>query len=96
MENLYVSIEEDLWQQVATAAEKLAQDPRDQEGVKLLAQAKRCLMGLRIEKNHQVASADARLLRNPFDEEAQELLAQGRECLEDLQIAEAILTGLAD
>jgi hypothetical protein len=95
-ENLYEAIEEDLWQHVATAAEKLAQDPRDREGVVLLAQARQFLLGLRAEKSQQIIKADERLARNPHDEEAHELLVQGRECLEDLQIAEAILTGLQD
>ena len=95
-ENFYEAVEENLWHHVANAAEKLSQDPRDQEGGKLLAQARQVLVGLRSEKRQQVASADARLSCNPLDEEAQELLVQGRECLEDLMIAEAILAGLTD
>lgn len=95
-EYAYESVEENLWQHVANAAEKLSHDPRDREGAHLLTKARQFLIGLRDDKLQQVARADERLVRNPLDEEAQELLMQGRECLEDLQIADAILSGLAE
>jgi len=92
----YETVEENLWQHVASAADRLSLNPRDREGVHLLTQARQFLSGLRDDKLQQVARADERLVKNPMDEEAQELLMQGRECLEDLQIAEAILSGLSD
>ena len=91
----YEAFEDNLWQHVAHAAEKLAQNPKDREGAKLLTQARQVLAGLREEKSQQIANADERLSQNPRDEEAHKLLTHGRDCLEDLQIAEAILSGLS-
>jgi hypothetical protein len=87
--------EASVWQSMAIIADRLAKNPRTRVSAEL-AQTRQHLTALMSERQSQVDALMSQLLRAPQDLAVRQLVDQGNERLADLQIAEAILTALAD
>lgn len=95
LERSTAEIEASVWQSMATIADRLAKNPRTRVQDEL-AQTRRYLSALKNERQNQVDALMSQLLRAPQDQAVRQLVDQGNARLADLQIAEAILTALAD
>jgi hypothetical protein len=93
--NINIWIEEDVWRAMATIADRMSKNPTVKVGPEL-AQTRAQIQALKNERQHQIDSLVRQLSGCPNDEDARQQLVQGNERLADLQIAEAILTALAD
>jgi hypothetical protein len=89
------AVEASVWQSMASIADRLAKNPRTRVHAEV-EKTRQNLLALRAERQSHIEALTSQLHRTPQDQAVRELIDVGQARLADLQIAEAILTALAD